>query len=127
MPPSAAATRPCRAPLAPVNAPLVWPKSSLSMSASGTAPQLSVMRGFCARGARVVNRGDDGLFAGSALAGHEDGTSRTSNTVDVSDEGGQRLAVADDLAAAGRAHRALGRLLVRHISVHSDLRKRTEE
>ena len=41
MPPSAASNRPVRRPSAPVNAPRSWPNSSLSISPSGSAPQLT--------------------------------------------------------------------------------------
>ncbi len=52
VPPSAAAMRPRRAELAPVNAPRTWPKSSLSSSASGMAPQFTGTRARPARGLR---------------------------------------------------------------------------
>ncbi len=52
MPPSAAWNLPSRVLLAPVNAPLTWPKSSLSSSDSGMAPQLMVTNGPSARGER---------------------------------------------------------------------------
>src|SRR3990172_5395638 len=56
VPPSAAAMRPRRALVAPVNAPLTWPNSSLSRSASGIAPQLTGTSAFAARGLRAWMR-----------------------------------------------------------------------
>ena len=41
MPPFAATKRPARALTAPVNAPLMWPKSSVSSSVSGIAAQFT--------------------------------------------------------------------------------------
>ncbi len=58
MPPSASRKRPRRARSAPVKAPRAWPKSSLSSSVSGIAPQFtatndSLRRGDCAWIARA--------------------------------------------------------------------------
>ena len=47
---SAARNRPGREALAPVKAPFVWPKSSLSRRPSGSAPQLSSTNGAPRRG-----------------------------------------------------------------------------
>ena len=49
VPPSATSKRPALAATAPVKAPFTWPKSSLSRSASGIAPQLTARNGFVAR------------------------------------------------------------------------------
>jgi hypothetical protein len=46
VPPSASSKRPFRALSAPVKAPFSWPNSSLSMTLSGRAAQLKVMKGF---------------------------------------------------------------------------------
>ena len=48
--PCAASNIPWWARTAPVNAPFSWPNSSLSMSASGMAPQLTTTSGLSARG-----------------------------------------------------------------------------
>src|SRR5207253_1898183 len=52
VPPSASSKRPRLALTAPVKAPLAWPNSSLSMSCSGIAPQLTATKGRSARGER---------------------------------------------------------------------------
>ena len=49
VPPSATSNRPARCSSAPVNAPLRWPKSSLSTRCSGRAPQLTATSGPSAR------------------------------------------------------------------------------
>jgi len=41
VPPSAVWKNPARVSVAPVKAPLIWPKSSLSRSSSGMAPQFT--------------------------------------------------------------------------------------
>jgi hypothetical protein len=46
VPPSAALNLPCLSLIAPVNAPLMCPNSSLSSSDSGSAPQLTSTNGF---------------------------------------------------------------------------------
>ncbi len=52
VPPFAAWKRPMRVAIAPVNAPLAWPKSSLSSRFSGMAPQLTATKGPFLRGLR---------------------------------------------------------------------------
>ena len=47
--PSACSKRPLRVSSAPVNAPFSWPKSSLSISSAGMAPQLIATKGPSAR------------------------------------------------------------------------------
>ncbi len=49
MPPLAASNRPMREAMAPLNAPFLWPNSSLSSSESGSAPQLIDTNGRWAR------------------------------------------------------------------------------
>jgi len=49
VPLSATSNRPALAATAPVKAPFTWPKSSLSRSVSGIAPQLMAMNGFAVR------------------------------------------------------------------------------
>ena len=49
MPPSASSNRPFLRASAPVKAPFSWPKSSDSISVSGSAAQLTLMNGFLAR------------------------------------------------------------------------------
>ena len=67
--PAASAKRPSFVAWAPVKAPRTWPKSSLSSSASGMAPQLTATNGLLARGLALVDRARDQLLAGAALAG----------------------------------------------------------
>ena len=50
VPPSASSKRPLRSASAPVKAPRSWPKSSLSSTPSGSAAQLTLMKGFSRRG-----------------------------------------------------------------------------
>ena len=76
MPPSASRKMPRWRAVAPVKAPFSWPKSSLSMSASGMAPQLTTRNGLSARSRRVVDGARDALLARAALAGDEHGASR---------------------------------------------------
>ena len=62
VPLSAATKRPRWSAMAPVNEPLVWPKSSLSSSVSGIAPQLIATNGWLARGlARWIARASSSL------------------------------------------------------------------
>ena len=62
VPLSALAKRPRWSAMAPVNEPLVWPKSSLSRSVSGMAPQLIATNGWFARGlARWMARASSSL------------------------------------------------------------------
>ena len=49
VPPLATSKSPTRCSSAPVNAPFAWPNSSLSMSVSGSAPQLIATNGMSAR------------------------------------------------------------------------------
>ena len=72
VPPSASTNTPGRSEVAPVNAPLLWPNSSLSISDSGIAPQLSATNGVLVRGAALVQRARDQLLAGAALALDQD-------------------------------------------------------
>ena len=53
VPPSASANRPGLSRLASVNAPALWPNSSLSSSVSGRAAQLTATKGFFLRGERL--------------------------------------------------------------------------
>jgi len=50
VPPSAISKRPRRDVYAPVNAPFSWPKSSLSSSSAGMAPQLTATKALPRRG-----------------------------------------------------------------------------
>ncbi len=50
VPPCAASNRPSFSPVAPVNAPFTWPKSSDSISVSGIAPQFTATNACSARG-----------------------------------------------------------------------------
>ena len=66
MPPSACSNRRLGA-MAPVKAPLSWPKSSLSSRPGGMAAQLSLTNGP-SRGGWLVDRPGDELLAGAGLA-----------------------------------------------------------
>ena len=73
MPPLATSNRPTRCSSAPVKAPLRWPNSSLSMSVSGSAPQLMATNGSPARRALVVHGAGDQLLAGAGFAEDQHG------------------------------------------------------
>ena len=68
VPPSASSNLPRRSSIAPVNAPLTCPKSSLSISSSGMAAQLTSTNGPPRRRLRRVDRARDELLAGAVLA-----------------------------------------------------------
>ncbi len=68
VPLSALTKRPRWSAMAPVNEPLVWPKSSLSRSVSGMAPQLIATNGWFGPRAGAVDRAREELLAGAALA-----------------------------------------------------------
>ena len=53
MPPAASSKRPARSRTAPVKAPRTWPKSSLSRSSPGRAPQFTATKGPARRGERA--------------------------------------------------------------------------
>ena len=55
VPPSASSNRPSRRSAAPVNAPFSWPNSSDSSRVSGSAAQLTAMKGCPRRGDRSCN------------------------------------------------------------------------
>ena len=57
---------------APVNAPRSWPKSSDSTRLGGTAVQSKTTNGPFARGASLVERLGEHLFAGAGLALDDD-------------------------------------------------------
>ena len=56
-----------------MNAPFSWPKSSLSISAAGSAAQLTLMNGFPAAGCAGVDGARDELLAGAGLAEDQHG------------------------------------------------------
>ena len=58
----------CFTPMAPVNAPFSWPKSSLSSRVSVSAAQLMATNGLSARGTVPVHGARDQFLAGAALA-----------------------------------------------------------
>ena len=68
MPPSATSNLPRRSATAPVNAPRTWPNSSLSISSSGIAAQLTSTNVAVAPAAQRVDRPRDQLLAGAVLA-----------------------------------------------------------
>ena len=71
VPPAAASKRPSRRALAPVKAPLSWPKSSLSTSVAGKAAMFTATKGAPWRAAVLVDGARHQLLAGAALAGDE--------------------------------------------------------
>ena len=71
MPPSAARNRPTNSLTAPLNAPRLCPKSSLSIRSRGSAAQLSATKGRPARRGPVDRAGHQ-LLAGPRLSQHQD-------------------------------------------------------
>jgi hypothetical protein len=80
VPPSASLEEALLAPGAPVNAPFSWPKSSLSMSASGSAPQFTTTNGALLRWAPSWSARATTLLAGAALARDQHAARRASAT-----------------------------------------------
>ena len=68
MPPWASANAPLRSVIAPVNEPLTWPNSALSISSRGTEPQSNTTNGPSLRVRVVVDLLGDQLLAGAGLA-----------------------------------------------------------
>ena len=124
VPPLASSKRPRFAPLAPVNAPRSWPKSSLSRSDSGSAAQLTATNGFVARGALRVDGARDELLARAALADDEHRRRRRRDLRDRLVDGDHRRRAADDLRVGGarRASRRPARRSARACAARSPRR-----
>ena len=73
VPPLATSNRPTRCSSAPVNAPLRWPNSSLSIRVSGSAPQLTATNGLSARRLCSMHGPGDQLLAGAGFAQDQHG------------------------------------------------------
>ena len=104
MPRSAISKRPAFFSVAPVNAPFSWPNSSLSISVSVSAAQLTATHGPFARRRRAVDRARDHLLAGAGLAAEQHGRVATGPTRVTNVEharGGGRAA--DEVAVGERA------------------------
>jgi hypothetical protein len=71
VPPSARWNRPMWSSTAPVKAPRLWPKSSLSSSVSGMAAQFSTTKGPARRGTGVVDGARHQFLAGARFAQHQ--------------------------------------------------------
>src|SRR5215210_3165684 len=84
--------------MAPVKAPLVWPKSSDSSSVSGTA--VDGDEGAVGAGAVVVDGARDQLLARARLAVDEDVRVRGRDLLDEAEDALQGLAGADNLGEA---------------------------
>ena len=92
----AASKRPWRARIAPVNAPLSWPKSSLSIRDSGRAAQTHLYERLV-RAVRAVMDGlRDPLFAHAALAQKQHGGVRAAHLLNQGVNALHRLRAADD-------------------------------
>src|SRR5207342_897209 len=96
VPPSASSNLPRRRATAPVKAPRSWPKSSDSISSSGTAAQLTSTKGPSAR----VDGARDQLLAGAALAVDEDAAGGRRRDRDLLAKLFDHGALADDLLTA---------------------------
>ena len=71
VPPSATSKRPFLSACAPVKAPRLWPKSSLSSSVSGSARAVLGDEALVLARPRVVDRARDQVLAGAGLAGDQ--------------------------------------------------------
>ena len=105
---------------APVNAPLRWPKSSLSSSVSESAPQLTATNGSAAARSVVVDGAGDELLAGAGLAGDEHGDRRGGGAGQEAEDALHRGAVADDAVEAAVARH----LLLQHVDRIAQARRR---
>ena len=106
VPPSACSMSPARAPAAPVNAPLAWPKSSASSSDSVNAAQFTATNARDARGLRAWMRARGQFLARAGLARDEDRSWRGRRALDQVLDLRHRAALADE-----RVERAVGRNL----------------
>ena len=96
VPPSACSMRPARAPAAPVNAPLAWPKSSASSSDSVSAAQLTATNALDRARAAGVNRARGELLSRAGLAGDEHRPRRRGGAPDQILHLRHRAALADE-------------------------------
>ena len=112
MPPSATSNLPRRSATAPVNAPRTWPNSSLSISSSGIAAQLTSTNGAGAPAAERVDRARDQLLAGAVLAVDQHAAVGRRGHRDLLAQLPHRVALADHRLRAidARAQRAVLRL-----------------
>ena len=106
VPPSATSNLPRRSATAPVNAPRTWPKSSLSISSSGIAAQLTSTNGAVPAAAERVDGARDELLAGAVLAVDEHAAVGRRRHRDLLAQLAHRVALADHRAGVGRRARA---------------------
>ena len=92
----ASANLPLFVPVASVNAPLTWPKSSDSSSVSGMAAQLTLMNGMLALRAAMVHGASHQFLAGAGFAGDQHRAAGRRHQLDAPNHIGDGRAVADD-------------------------------
>ena len=95
VPPSATSNLPRRSATAPVKAPRTWPKSSLSISSSGIAAQLTSTNAAVRRRLSRVDRARDELLAGAVLAVNQHAAIGGRGHRDLLAELAHRVALAD--------------------------------
>ena len=115
VPPDARSNRPGFWRSAPVKAPRSWPKSSLSIRPSGSAPQLTRIEGPCGPIGMAVQGGGDQFLAGAAFADDQHGGIGRGGQADRLEDLAHRGALADQLglgvdAFVGRVGRVVTRL-----------------
>ena len=108
-PPLAISNRPFLLAMAPVKAPLTWPKRLLSSRSAGIEPELTVTNGPCGAARVVVDGLGHQLLAGAALAQDQDVALGRRGELDQLVDLLHRLALADDVVEA----EALAELLAR--------------
>jgi len=97
VPPSASSKRPTRRSIAPVNAPLTWPKSSLSTSPAEMALQLTLTSARSRRALRAWMARAISSLPVPVIAGDEHGRVRGCDLLDLAKERQERWAIADQL------------------------------
>ena len=100
VPPSACKNLPILSPIAPVNEPATWPKSSLSSKFSGSAPQATSTNGLSRRAPAAVDRAGDERLAGAALASDQHRGFGVGDAVDHVEHFEHPMIVADDVVHA---------------------------
>ncbi len=107
MPPSASSKRPLRSRIAPVNAPLTWPNSSLSRTPSASAAQCTGTRSLAGASALPVQGEGGQLLPGPAFAEDEHGRVGRTDAADRVEEFQHAGVRTHDPMEAGLVGRAL--------------------
>ena len=105
MPRLASSKRPACVACAPVKAPRSRPNSSLSISAAGSAAQLTTTNGRSRRRLLAVERTREQFLAGAGLAEEQDGRIGRGDLLDAGHHVAQPVTLADDDRAVGRGLR----------------------